>query len=173
MSLIIILNQKRNTQTLSFKDVIVKYKLEDSFGPIGSFAGKLAFFASLFNLLFYSYTVFGLLFLIIPAFLGFSKTHIFIDTEKFRIRFSTTAFGLIPTGKWIDIDDEMEIGVRKNQDQWQYIGLSNRSLRLKQTPYKIVLYKSHLKPLLTLKYASTTEEAKKELDSLAKMLGME
>lgn len=173
MSLIITLNPKRDTQTLNSKQVIVKYKLEDSFGPIGSSAGKVVFFGFIFMMLTYSFTPFAFLFILIPAFLGFSKTHIFIDTEKYKLRFSTTIFGIFPTGKWIAIDDEMEIGVRANQEQWQYIGLSNKSLRLKQSPYKIVLYKSHMKPLLTLKYVNTIEEAKKELDSLAKMLGME
>lgn len=153
--------------------MIVKYKLEYSFGPIGSFAGKVAFFSTILAMIFGEFSISALIFLTIPAFLGFSKTHIYIDTEKLRVRFSTTLFGLIPTGKWIDIDDEMEIGIRANKEQWQYIGLSNKSLKLKSTPFKIVLYKSTNKPLLTLKYASTIEEAKKELDSLAKMLDME
>ncbi|MFA6806281.1 MAG: hypothetical protein WCR29_02570 [Bacteroidales bacterium] len=152
---------------------MVKYKLEDSFGPIGSFAGKVAFFVFLFMMIRYGYTIVSVLFIPISAFLGFSKTHIFIDTEKFRIRFSTTIFGLFPTGKWIDIDDDMEIGVRANREQWQYIALSNRSLNLKQKAYKIVLYKSHNKPLLTLKYVSNREEAKLELERFAKLLGME
>lgn len=153
--------------------MIVKYKLEDSFGPIGSFAGKIAFFSSIMMMIFNHFSIFGLIFLFIPAFMGFSKTHIFIDTEKIRVRFSTTIFGLIPTGKWIDIEEGMEIGIRTNQEQWQYIGLSNKSLKLKSTPFKIVLYKSPNKPLLTLKYANTKEEAKEELARLAKMLQME
>ncbi|MDD2488892.1 MAG: hypothetical protein WCS10_06090 [Bacteroidales bacterium] len=153
--------------------MIIKYKLEYSFGPIGSFAGKFAFFSSILGMIFSEFNVFALIFLLIPAFLGFSKTHIYIDTEKIRVKFSTTIFGLIPTGKWIDVDDEMEIGIRANQEQWQYIGLSNKSLKLKSTPFKIVLYKSTNKPLLTLKYANTIEQAKQELDSLAKMLQME
>lgn len=173
MSLITTLNRKRSFQTLNSNNMIVKYKLEDSFGPIGSSAGKVVFFGFLIMMLTYSFNPFALIFILIPAFLGFSKTHIFIDTEKFRLRFSTTVFGIIPTGKWIDIEDEMEIGIRKNQEQWQYIGLSNKSLRLKQNPYKIVLYKSHNKPLLILKYANTIEEAEKELKRLALMLGME
>jgi len=173
LSLITTLDRKRNTQTLNSNPVTIKYKLEDSFGPIGSFSGKITFFALLIMMLTYQFTPFALIILLIPAFIGFSKTHIFIDPEKFRVRFSTTVFGLIPTGKWIDIDDEMEIGIRKNQEQWQYIGLSNKSLRLKQKSYKIVLYKTHNKPLLTLKYVSTIEEAEKELNRLALMLGME
>jgi hypothetical protein len=142
--------------------MIIKYKLEYSFGPIGSFAGKFAFFSSILGMIFSEFNVFALIFL-----------HIYIDTEKIRVKFSTTIFGLIPTGKWIDVDDEMEIGIRANQEQWQYIGLSNKSLKLKSTPFKIVLYKSTNKPLLTLKYANTIEQAKQELDSLAKMLQME
>lgn len=153
--------------------MVVKYKLEYSFGPIGSFVGKFGFFSSILGMVISEFSVFALIFLVIPAFLGFSKTHIFIDTEKLKVRFSTTIFGLIPTGKWIDIDDEMEIGIRANMEQWQYIGLSNKSLKLKSTPFKIVLYKSTNKPLLTLKYANTVEEAKLELESLAKLLGME
>ena len=79
--------------------MIIKYKLEYSFGPIGSFAGKFAFFSSILGMIFSEFNVFALIFLLIPAFLGFSKTHIYIDTEKIRVKFSTTIFGLIPTGK--------------------------------------------------------------------------
>ena len=105
--------------------------------------------------------------------MGFSKTDIFIDTENHKIRFSSTFFGFIKTGKWIDINDDMEIGIRKSTEKWQVIGMSNKSITMKGTPYKIVLYKSQNIPLLTLKYASTIEEAEKELERFGKLLGME
>ncbi len=153
--------------------MIVKYKLENSFGPIGSIAGKILFLICIIGNLFYSISIISILFLIIGAFMGFSKTDIFIDTENHKIRFSSTFFGFIKTGKWIDIDDDMEIGIRKSTEKWQVIGMSNKSITMKGTPYKIVLYKSQNIPLLTLKYASTIEEAEKELEYFGKLLGME
>jgi len=153
--------------------MIVKYKLENSFGPIGSIAGKILFLVCIIGNLFYSISIISILFLIIGAFMGFSKTDIFIDTENHKIRFSSTFFGFIKTGKWIDIDDDMEIGIRKSTEKWQVIGMSNKSITMKGTPYKIVLYKSQNIPLLTLKYASTIEEAEKELERFGKLLGME
>lgn len=153
---------------------MVKYKLEDSFGPIGSLAGKVAFFGVLIMMFAYdSYIVVSILFLLITTFIGFSKTFIFIDTEKNRIRFSTMIFGLFPTGKFMDIDDDMEIGIAPNMGNWQYVSRANRSLSLRQKAYKIVLYKLDNKPLFTLKYISTKEEAEKELDRFALLLDME
>lgn len=146
--------------------MIERYKLEYSFGPIGAAAGKLGSLGVLYFMFRYdSNYIISLIFFSVNAFLGFSKSEIFIDSARIRVKYSNTLFGVIPTGKWINIDDNMELGIRKNFNQWQYIGRSNKSLRLRSHSYKIVLYK-HSKPLLTLKYANSKEEAQFELEKL-------
>lgn len=153
--------------------MIEKYKLEDSFGPIGAAAGKLGSLGVLYFMFRYdSNYIISLIFFLVNAFLGFSKSEIFIDTARIRVKYSNTLFGVIPTGKWINIDDNMELGIRKNFNQWQYIGRSNKSLSLKSPNYKIVLYTKSI-PLITLKYTDTKEEAESELNKLCQKLQFE
>ncbi|MCK9321392.1 MAG: hypothetical protein M0P32_05235 [Bacteroidales bacterium] len=152
--------------------MIVKYKLENSFGPIGSAAGKFILLASIISMIFIEISIFAILFVILGAFMGLSKSDIFIDSDNSKIRFSTTVFGLIKTGKWISVDDSMEVGIRKNFEKWQVIGRSNKHISVASDKYKIVLYKSG-KPYMTLKYVDSIEEAEKELNRFANLLGME
>ncbi|MDD3286225.1 MAG: hypothetical protein PHI14_01865 [Bacteroidales bacterium] len=152
--------------------MIVKYKLENSFGPIGSAAGKIILLSSIISMIFIEISIFAIIFVILGAFMGLSKSDIFIDSDNSKIRFSTTVFGLIKTGKWISVDDNMEVGIRKNFEKWQVIGRSNKHISVASDKYKIVLYKSG-KPYMTLKYVDSIEEAEKELNRFANLLGME
>ena len=152
--------------------MIIKYKLEDSFGPIGGAAGKMIFFASIISMFFIEISYFSIFCFIIGAFVGLSKSEIFIDTDKSKIKFSSIFFGFIKTGKWIDVDNDMEIGIRKNFEKWQIISRSNKSISFASDKYKIVLYKCG-KPYITLKYIDSIEEAEKELNKFASYLGME
>ncbi|HBN06128.1 MAG TPA: hypothetical protein DD434_10140 [Bacteroidales bacterium] len=152
--------------------MIVKYKLENSFGPIGSAAGKIILLSSVISMIFIEISIFAILCVILGAFMGLSKSDIFIDSDNSKIRFSTTVFGLIKTGKWINVDDNMEVGIRKNFEKWQVIGRSNKHISVASDKYKIVLYKSG-KPYMTLKYVDSIEEAEKELNRFANLLGME
>ncbi len=152
--------------------MIVKYKLENSFGPIGSAAGKIILLSSIISMIFIEISIFAIIFVILGAFMGLSKSDIFIDSDNSKIRFSTTVFGLIKTGKWISVDDNMEVGIRKNFEKWQVIGRSNKHISVASDKYKIVLYKSG-KPYMTLKYVDSIEEAEKELNRFVNLLGME
>lgn len=146
--------------------MIERYKLEYSFGEIGAEAAKFIMLMIIFMAFRYGMNIIVLLFFVlVNAFVGFSKSEIFLDTSRLRVKYSHTLFGIITTGKWINIDNSMELGITKDFNQLQYFVRLNRSLKLKSTIYKIVLYK-HSKPLLTLKYANSKEEAKFELEKL-------
>jgi hypothetical protein len=168
---------------------IIRYKLEDSFGPILAIIGKIISIVNAVTLIYFLIKYFRclpsllanedilidfltcLLWCIVCAFCGFSKSEIFIDKINIKIRFSNTFFGFIRNGKWVNIDDNMEVGIRRNLEKWSITGRSNKSIPVKSLGYKIVLYKSD-KPFLTLKYATTKEEADEMLNAFAELFKM-
>ena len=80
------------------REMRIKNKLDKSFGPVGTSAGSLLFVVGMiviFN------SIYGLILVVLGAFVGFSSTGTIIDTEKRRIKFSNNLFGIFQTGKWI------------------------------------------------------------------------
>jgi len=86
--------------------VIIKNKLDRTFGPFGSSTG---FFLMLGGVLATYFSIFGLLLVIIGAFAAFTSTSALIDTDNKKIKYSDNLFGILPVGKWIDIKPDMKV----------------------------------------------------------------
>ncbi len=143
--------------------------LERSFGPVSSSAGIFMFIIGLYV----TWTsLFGLILVVLGAFAGFTSNSSSIDFDKKRVRFSDNIFGIIKTGKWLDIDPSMKIGFKSNNKVWRAFSRSNRPLDVGTDDFLIVLCNSHEKEIMPLKKAKSLEEAYKEYENIADQLGL-
>ena len=126
--------------------MITNNRLDKSFGPVGTYAGIIVFFAGIII----SFSSFSALILVfIGAFVGFSSTSALIDYDKKRVKFSNNLFGILKIGHWINIEQDMT-----DQD------------------YRIVLFDSNNKEIMPIKKVNTLDSAKVELDKSANQLGI-
>ena len=118
----------------------VNNKLEKSFGPVGSIAGITLFVAGMIAA--YN-SAFGLIFIVLGAFVGFSTTSTLINFDFRKVKFSNNLFGFIRIGKWLPVTDEMKIGIRESNVTWRAYSRSNRSLDIESHDFMVILLESH------------------------------
>ena len=116
--------------------MVANNKIDQSFGPVGSFAGKLVFFAGIVAVYFSWYSVF---LVFVGAFVGFSCSVTEIDFDKKRLRFSNHLFGFIKSGSWVNIMPEMKIGITKSRRTWKSYSGGNRELDVTNEDYRLIL----------------------------------
>jgi len=146
------------------------YKLENSFGPVGSTAGYFLMLAGLVA----TYTsLFGLILVVLGAFLGFTSTCTIIDYDKQRIKFSDNIFGIFKTGKWIPIDQQMKIGIKESNQVWTAYSRSNRSIDIDSNDFRLVLLDAETKEIMPLKKTDSLDSAEVALEILCKKLHLE
>ncbi len=149
--------------------MVIKNKLDTTFGPFGS---SIGFFMLIGGIIATYYTLFGPVIAIIGAFVSFTATSTFIDTDNKKIKHSDILFGIIPTGKWIDIKPDMRIGLKKSHKGYrayirgtQPIGLHNKDIR-------IFLFGPDNKEIMSIKKFDSYASSKGELDKLSILLGL-
>ena len=91
--------------------MIINNKLDQSFGPVGSFAGIVVFVAGLGAVY---YSLYAVILALIGAFVCFSYSCTLIDLDKKRIRFSNNLFGVIKTDQWITVKPDMKRAMNDN-----------------------------------------------------------
>jgi len=143
--------------------MIKKNKLDKAFGPSGSGAGYFMLIAGL--AVSYNY-IGGVILVLIGAFIGFTSTSCLIDTEKKRVKFSNDIFGIIPTGKWIEVKPEMSLRIKKNHIGYTTFSRSNRQLDIHERDFRIVLFGRDNEEMKPLKKFNSLDEAKKGLELL-------
>ncbi len=149
--------------------MIIKNKLDKSFGPVGSSAGLVIFIlgiATTFS------SLFGIFLIVTGAFVGFSSTTIFIDATRRRIKFSNTIFGIVPLGRWIPIEIGMKIGIKESNLVWTAYSRSNRSLDIDTSDFRLILFNSEGNEIMPLKKVSSLESAIAERRILCSELGL-
>ena len=149
--------------------MILKNKLDKSFGQAGSAAGLLLFVVGLIALFFSNI---GLVLFLLGAFLAFTYTGTTFDTDKKRIRNTEYVFGLIPHGKWIDIEPDMMLGIKKWTQWFKVFSQSNKSLDLIDNDYRIVLYNFENEEIMAIQKFKNQEAAKKEIEHLTTLFGL-
>jgi len=144
-------------------------KLDKSFGPVGASAGIFLFVVGIITL----YTSwYGLILVLLGAFIGFSSTSTIIDSDKRRVKFSNNLFGIIRTGKWIFVNQDMKIGIRKSNVTWRAYSKSNRPIDIDDIDFRLVLLDTENQEIMTLKKTDSLESAKAELEILCKKLAL-
>jgi len=136
-------------------------RLDKSFGPSGSFAGLIIFIA---GAVYTYFSLTGIVLIIFGAFFGFTHTGVLIDFESKRARFSNYLFGIIPAGRWIDIQPEMKLEIRKSHTAWRTFSRGNRTLDTEESDFRLILTDSEGNEIMPLKKFSDTFSAKQETE---------
>jgi len=147
----------------------IRYKLGKTFGPVGSVAGIILFVSGLI-LVWFSLSAIIKIFL--GSFLGFTFSSTEIDFEQKKVRHSDVLFGVIKTGKWVDIKPEMKIGILKSRKTWRTYSRGNRELETPVEDHRLVLFNGAGKMQIPLKKFDSTEEARIEQDEWCRRLNI-
>ncbi len=144
--------------------MITNNRLDKYFGPSGNTAGVILIIA---GLIMSYYSVSAIVIIFIGAYIGFTSTGTSIDFDLKRIRFNNNIFGIISTGKWMDVEPGMKLGIERSNISWRTYSRSNRVLNTGQKDYRVFIYDSGGKKIMPLIKTDTKESANKELDELA------
>lgn len=150
-------------------DMNTQNKLDKSFGPVGSSAG---IFMAIVGIIASYTTLFGLIFVVVGCFLGFTSTCTIIDFEKKRIKFSENLFGIIKTGKWIQIDDRMKIGIKNSNLVWRAFSQGNRSVDIGADDFRLILYDAENNEIMPVKKTGSLGLAIAEQELLCEKLNL-
>lgn len=143
------------------------YKLDKSFGPVGSIAGITLFTVGIATT-FYSFG--GIILVVIGAFVGFTGSGAYIDYENKRIKQYTNLFGIFKVGKWICIDEKSSVEIKKSNIAWRTYSRSNRTMDISDGDFYIVLHTGQ-NFIPTMK-VPTLDIARKEAENLQRILSL-
>ena len=146
------------------------YKLDRTFGPFGASTG---FFMTIGGIFMMYYSMWGIIAILIGAFVGLTSTSTIIDWNNKRIKYSNNFFGIFKTGPWISIEPDMKLGIRKSSKKWQAYSRSNMPLSLAFQDYRISLYSANNKIIVPIMKTKTYDAAKKEASILSSRLGLD
>jgi hypothetical protein len=149
--------------------MIIKNKLDKAFGPVGSTAGVFIFIVGIVAGF---YSMGAILLIVAGAFIGFTSTSAIIDTEQKRVKLRSDYFGIIKTGKWIDIQAGMKIGIQKQQGSWRAYSRGNRKLDIPEKNFRIYLFGENNQKVIPLDKASSFQEALDKRNELSNELGL-
>jgi hypothetical protein len=149
--------------------MIIKNKLDKTFGPFGSSTG---YFMLLGGIIATYYSFVGLFIAIVGAFAAFTSTSTLIDTDNKKAKFSDNLFGIIPVGKWIDIKPDMKIGLKKSHKGYVGYIRGTQPVDIHYKDIRIFLYDSGNKQIMPIKKFNSYESSKNELNSLSTLLGL-
>lgn len=145
------------------------YKLDKVFGPVGTAAGFILIIAGL--IMTYQSPI-ALILVVIGGFIGFTDTSSVIDLEGRRIRMSNNIFGFIRTGKWMNIEPDMRLGIERPGMVWRSYSRSNRSITISNKEIRIFLYDSNNRKVMPVMKHKTYQTARAELMNLSQELGL-
>ncbi|HLN19945.1 MAG TPA: hypothetical protein VK213_02580 [Bacteroidales bacterium] len=149
--------------------IIVNRIDNNSFGP---FASSTGIFMLIGGLIIAYFNLTGLFLAIIGAFVAFTSTSTIIDTANRRIRHADFLFGLLPFGKWIDIKDDMKLGIKKVRRGYTGYIRGTQPMSIVSSEIRIILYDSSQKQILPVKRCKSDESALHEIKEISSLLGI-
>jgi hypothetical protein len=150
--------------------MIIKNKLDRTFGPFGTSAG---FFLILGGIAATWFSPFAILLAFVGAFICFTSSSTFVDAANKRVRFSDDLFGIIHIGKWIGIEQGKKIGLKKFHRGYQAFTRGSQSSEIHINDLRIVLYSSSGKEIIQLKKIESDTSPEAELKEMSDLLGIE
>ena len=148
---------------------MISNRLDRTFGPFGSSTGFFLIFGGIATTFF---SLFGIILILIGAFAAFTTTSTFIDPEKRKIKFSNNLFGIIRVGKWIDIKDDMKLGLKKSHKGYVGYIRGTQPMDIHLNDIRIVLFDSGNTQVMQVKKCSSREAAESEMKKLQAVLGL-
>ena len=149
--------------------MLIKNKITKPFGPAGTTAGVTIF---IIGTVYVFFSLIGILLIVVGAFIGFTYEQTFLDTDKRRIKFSNMLFGLFPTGKWIQISSDMEIGLENSNRGFRTYSRGMRTNEVILKERRITLYGSDKRKIGPIKKVMSTENVSKSVEELSRVLGL-
>ncbi len=149
--------------------MIVKNKLDRTFGPFGSSTG---FFLIPGGLIATYFSILGLLIAVLGAFVAFTSTSTSIDFTNQRIKHSDNLFGILPVGKWIYIRPDMKLGLMKSHRGYVGYIRGTQPVGIHKNDIRIILYDSDNKQIMPIKKFDSYMSCKNDLDNLSSILGL-
>jgi hypothetical protein len=150
--------------------MIIRNKLDIAFGP---FASSMGFFLLIGGIVATYFSLYGILIVIIGAFISFTSTSTLIDSEKKKIKFSNNLFGIFPSGKWIDIQPGMKLGLKKSHKGYRAYIRGTQPVDIHINDFRIYLYGRDNKPIIPVKKVAGYDSSKAELIEMGNVLGLE
>lgn len=147
--------------------MIIKNKLDNAFGPVGTPAGIFIFGVGIVASF---YSPGGLLLVIVGAFIGFTSTSALIDFERKRVKLRNDYFGIFRSGDWIDLKPGMKLGIKKVHKSWRAYSRGNRSLDVPERNYRIFLFDEKNKKIMPLMKTDSFHDATEKMDELSRKL---
>lgn len=146
-----------------------KYLLDKSFGPIGVIAGITLLIV---GLLLIPFSVSGIFLILMGAFVGLTSTSTTIDYENRRMKFSNNLFGFLSIGKWVTIENDMQILIKKSNKTWRTYSSGSRTIDITNHDFRVVLYDSNNRQVMPVSKARTMDLATDEMKVIVEKLGL-
>jgi hypothetical protein len=137
------------------------------FGPSPSFAGYVMIIAGILSL---SRSLWGLALIIPGAFLAFTYTGTMTDYANRRVRYYTSFFGLISTGKWTAIDQTAKLNILKVRRKMTSYSRANVRLDTEDSEIRLVMLNKNGTEKIILNRYNTFEDARKEKERITLLL---
>jgi hypothetical protein len=146
---------------------VLNYNHGKFFGPSASFTGYILIGGGLIAL---SNSLFSLVLIIPGIFMAFTYTGTLLDTDNKRIKPYTSLFGIIRTGKWIDVNKFMRFNIIKVTRK--YISYSRANIRhdMDISDIRLLLMDRDGSRKVVISRYKKFEDAQKEKDRLIPIL---
>ncbi len=112
--------------------MIINNKIDKVFGPSGVFAGYVLMTVGLISSFYYPT---ALILLVIGGYTAFTTSGTIIDTDKKRIKHYISHFGLLKSGKWLELESFTGIQISRSNISYSTFSRSNRQLDTKKKGY--------------------------------------
>jgi hypothetical protein len=149
------------------KMVVRNYNHGKFFGPSSGFAGYVLIGGGLIAL---SYSLFSLVLIIPGIFMAFTYTGTILDTDNKRIKPYTSLFGIIETGKWIDVKEFTRFNIIRATRKYTSYSRANVSFDMNISDIRLLLVNKDGTRKVVINRYSKFEEAQKEKDLLSPLL---
>jgi hypothetical protein len=149
--------------------MIAHHRIDPFFGPVGAIAGKVVLLAGVASAF---YSAYALLFAVVGAFVGFSGTGADIDAVRRRVRPTNDWFGLFRSGRWIEVQSAMMLGIGDHRSVYRAYSRGNVPLDVTKRDFRVLLLDADHHVLVTLCVRKTRELAQNELEKLAVTLNL-
>ena len=143
------------------------YRFDKSFGPVASISGKIIFVV---GLIVTYYELSGLILVFFGSFIGFTNSSTTIDAVNKRVRYSNNLFGIIRIGKWLKVEKNMRIGIKKDNKVHRTYSRGNRILDIKGDAKKMYLYDNYGNQIIPVMKVQNGKNIAEEVDKICNEL---
>ncbi len=148
--------------------MIIKNRLDMSFGSTGMTAGIILFVVGLFFITTFS----GIIIILIGAFMAFTHSGVEIDSELKEATFYNKLFGLIKMKKTRSLNEFDHLSVSQTKRTSKTYSQGNRSLTLNNVDFRVYIVNPGKKSRYAIKKCKSKELAEASAEELSNQIGL-